>query len=199
MKIICLKTNPTIYSGNSFLLLGSWSTLDDVNAVVDTGSDDYIIKEIETIYTGVGKVPVNKVILTHNHFDHMGGATHLKKKYNCTVYAKIFTDHIVDEILQDEAEIRLADKIFTVIYTPGHSTDSLCLYCKEEQILFSGDTTLQIRDETATYTKGFVGTLKRLSALSIKTIYPGHGKPIHEFAEEMIHDSLAIVLNCKVI
>lgn len=199
MKIICLKSNPTIYSGRAYLLLGSWSTLDDINAVVDTGSDNYIINEIESIYTGVGKVPVNKVILTHNHFDHMGGAIHLKQRFNCTVHAKIFTDDIVDELLQDGQEIRLADRMFTVIHSPGHSTDSICLYCKEDQVLFSGDTPLQIRDVTATYTSGFLRTLQRLSSLTINTIYPGHGEPIQTHIKEMISESLANVLQCKII
>ena len=197
MKIISLKTNPNLYSGKTYLLLGSWNTLSDVNTVIDTGSDDFILKEIESTNTGLGKVAVDKVILTHNHFDHMGGAQHLKKKFQCKVYAKIFTDDIVDEILNDGEEIRIADRLFTIIYTPGHSTDSICLYCKEDQVLFSGDTQLQIRDSTATYDEGFVEAIKKLSLLPIKVIYPGHGDPIIANAEKMIQDSLAVVLKSR--
>jgi glyoxylase-like metal-dependent hydrolase (beta-lactamase superfamily II) len=197
MKVICLKSHPTQYSGNSYLLLGTWNTLDDVNTVIDTGSDDFIIKEIETINTGVGKVPVNKVILTHNHFDHMGGAVHLKKKYHCTVCANIFSGDLVDVTLRDNEDIRLADKYFTVIHSPAHSSDSLCLYCKEDRVLFSGDTPLQIMDATGSYTDEFVDTLQRLTRLDISVIYPGHGPPVRERPGEMIQLSLNTVLKCR--
>lgn len=197
MKVICLKSHPTQYSGRSYLLLGTWNTLDDVNTVIDTGTDDFIINEIETINTGVGKVPVNKVILTHNHFDHMGGAVHLKEKYHCTVYANILTGDLVDVTLHDGEEIRLADKYFTVIHSPGHSSDSLCLYCAEDRVLFSGDTPLLITDLSGSYTDGYVNALQRLAWLDIKVIYPGHGPPILEHAGKMIQWSLSTVLKSR--
>ena len=197
MKVICLKSHPTQYSGNSYLLLGTWNTLDDVNTVIDTGSDDFIIKEIETINTGVGKVPVNKVILTHNHFDHMGGAVHLKKKYHCTVCANIFSGDLVDVTLHDGEEIRLADKSFSIIHSPAHSSDSLCLYCRTDRVLFSGDTPLQIMDATGSYTEQYIDTLQRLTRLDIRVIYPGHGPPILERPGEIIQCSLDTVLKCR--
>ncbi|NLT51743.1 MAG: MBL fold metallo-hydrolase [Ignavibacteria bacterium] len=186
MKIISLKTNPQLYSGNSYMLLGEWNTLSDVNAVIDTGSDNYIVKDIEETYTGVGKNPVDKVILTHNHFDHIGGAMALKKKYNSKIYSFIKTVGLTDLTLQDGEIIKLADKEFTIIHTPGHSADSICIYNEEEQILFTGDTTIQVRDILGSYTPDYLETLNKLSRLKIKTIYPGHGKPITENPEDII-------------
>lgn len=186
MKIISLMTNPKLYSGNSYMLLGEWNTLSDVNAVIDTGSDNYIVKDIEETYTGVGKNPVDKVILTHNHFDHIGGAMALKKKYNSKIYAFIKTAALTDFTVQDGEIIKLADKEFKIIHTPGHSSDSICIYNEEEQILFSGDTTIQVRDILGSYTPDYLETLNKLSRLKIKTIYPGHGKPITENPEDII-------------
>lgn len=190
MKIISLKTNPQLYSGNSYMLLGEWNTLSDVNAVIDTGSDNYIVKDIEETYTGVGKNPVDKVILTHNHFDHIGGAMALKKKYNSKIYSFIKTVGLTDLTLQDGEIIKLADKEFTIIHTPGHSADSICIYNEEEQILFTGDTTIQVRDILGSYTPDYLETLNKLSRLKIKTIYPGHGKPITENPEDIIKHTI---------
>lgn len=72
MKVFQLAQNPEKYSCRSYLILGTWSTLDDVNTVIDPGIDGSIIDQIEKIYTGVGKKPVDLVVLTHNHFDHAG-------------------------------------------------------------------------------------------------------------------------------
>ena len=192
MKVLRLSSNPNLYCGNSYLLLGDWSTLDDVNAVIDTGSDNYILEEIERIYTGVGKNPIDKVVLTHNHFDHIGGAAFLKKKYNAKVYANIFTDQVVDFTIKDGDLLKLADRDFLVIQTPGHSMDSICLYNEEERVLFSGDTALLIRDTGGTYTPDYIDALSKLSKLKIRIIYPGHGDPIDENPEGMIRSSFRL-------
>ena len=199
MKVFCLKPNPEIYCGNAYLLLGAWNTIEDVNAVVDTGSDGYIIKEIDKIYTGVGKNPVDKVVLTHNHFDHNGGASFIKKKYNAKVYAYSSYGDLVDYKLKDGDIIKLAERDFLVIHTPGHSTDSICLYNEDEQVLFSGDTTLLIRDASGTYTADYFSTLRKLSRLKIKTIYPGHGDPITENPEGMIKRTIKNVIESTIV
>ncbi|MBU0474447.1 MAG: MBL fold metallo-hydrolase [Bacteroidetes bacterium] len=199
MKVIQLKQNPNVYCGNSYLLLGEWNTIKDINAIVDTGSDDYFISEIEKIFTGVGKNPVEKVILTHNHFDHIGGAKALKKKYNAKVYANILNENIVDYTIKDGDSINLAEHSFLVIHTPGHSSDSISLYCEKEQILFSGDTTLFIRDTNSSYTQDYFETIKKLSKLKIKVIYPGHGDPLNEHPEEIIKATLKNLRSCKIL
>ena len=199
MKVMKLNTNPKINSGNSYLLLGAWNTIADINALIDTGSDSYIVEEIEKLYTGVGKIPVEKIVLTHNHFDHMGGAISVKNKYSAKVYAKIYSGDVVDYIVNDGDVIKLAEYEFYVIHSPGHSTDSICLYCEEEQVLFSGDTTLQIRNSYETYTKEYLETLRKLKKLKIKVIYPGHGDPITKNPEDLLSTTYKNVSESKII
>jgi glyoxylase-like metal-dependent hydrolase (beta-lactamase superfamily II) len=199
MKVIALRSNPNLYACKSYLLLGDWNTLSDVNTLIDTGSDDYILNEISNTHTGVGKKPVDVIILTHNHFDHVGGTMSIKEKYSTTVYANIKTNNMVDKILKDNDVIRLADREFQVIHSPGHSTDSISLYCEKEQILFSGDTTLFIRDTNSSYTQDYFETMKKLSKLKIKVIYPGHGDPLNEHPEEIIKATLKNLRSCQII
>jgi glyoxylase-like metal-dependent hydrolase (beta-lactamase superfamily II) len=189
MKVLKLLTNPKIYSGNSFLLLGSWNKLNDVNTVVDTGSDSYIINQIEKINTGVGKKPVDQIVLTHSHFDHIGGIMNLKEKFGAQVLAfSRFPG--VDRVICSGETLLMGDCYFEVIHTPGHSSDSICLYCKSEKILFSGDTSLRIIVPDIFYTDDYIDSIRELSRLQIRIVYPGHGDEIIENPEEMIKNSL---------
>jgi glyoxylase-like metal-dependent hydrolase (beta-lactamase superfamily II) len=192
MKVIKLNTNPNLYSSNSYLLLGTWNKLDDVNALVDTGSDDYIIGEIEKINKGVGKRPLEKVILTHTHFDHIGALKELKKMYSVEVLA--FTKAPgVDRLLVDNEMLKLGDDYFRVIHSPGHSSDSVCLHCVNDEILFTGDTSIRVYSKDSTYTEEYIDTISKLAKLKVKVVYPGHGEPVTENPEEIIANTLRVL------
>jgi len=197
MKIFRLETNPVIYSSNAYLVLGDWNKLDDINALIDTGSDAYIQSHIRRINTGVGKVQVDKIVVTHTHFDHVGGVSELQKLYNCKVLAFVEYEKNVKKIKDGEV-LRLGDNYFEVIYSPGHSSDSICLYNKSEGILFSGDTQIRINSTDGTYTPEFVNTIKRLSRLKLKIIYPGHGQPIVESPETVLQNTLRVIEQSKI-
>ena len=192
MKVIKLNTNPNLYSSNSYLLLGTWNKLDDVNALIDTGSDDYIIDEIEKINKGVGKRPLEKVILTHTHFDHIGALKELKKMYSAEVLA--FTKVPgVDRILNDNEVIKLGDDYFRIIHSPGHSSDSACIYGPTERMLFTGDTSIRVYSKDSTYTEEYIETISKLARLNVDIVYPGHGEPIDENPQEIIAHTLKIL------
>jgi len=192
MRVISLKKSARIYSSNIYLVLGDWNHINDVNTVVDVGANGAAMEELEKLSTGVGKNPVEQVVLTHGHFDHTGGLPSVKEKYNPLVYA--FAEiKGVDRLLTDGQFLRLGDRDLEVIHTPGHSTDSICLYCKDEKVLFSGDTPIQIKSPGGTYERAFVNALERLSSLDVKTIYPGHGSPITRNPGQVIRETLSVV------
>lgn len=192
MKVIKLNTNPNLYSSNSYLLLGTWNKLEDVNALIDTGSDDYIIGEIEKINKGVGKRPLEKVILTHTHFDHIGALKELKKKYSVEVLA--FTKVPgVDRLLVDNEMIKLGDEFFQIIHSPGHSSDSACIYSASERMLFTGDTSIRVYSKDSTYTEEYIETISKLAKLKVNIVYPGHGEAIDENPEGILANTLSIL------
>jgi len=198
MRVIQLARNPNNYTCRSYLLLGEWNQLTDVNTLIDPGTDDYVLAEIEKIYTGCGKVPVEQVLLTHNHFDHAASADLLKQKYGAKVYGWV-PGPGVDCLLKDGQVLRAGDEYLDVLHTPGHSSDSVAFYCQSQKLLFSGDTQLRIRTTGGKYTKDYVQTLVKLSQLEIEQVYPGHDEPLNHNVRSIILHTLQNVRQSEVI
>jgi glyoxylase-like metal-dependent hydrolase (beta-lactamase superfamily II) len=198
VKIIALQKSDKVYSCNSYLLLGDWNRVEDLNTVIDPGTDDFVLQQIEKLSTGFGKVAVEQVILTHNHFDHNGGATALKQRYGARVLA--FVDGPgVDGLLRDGQFIKAGDGLLEVIHTPGHSSDSICLYAPSEQSLFSGDMQVRVRAPGDVYTRGYLDGLVKLAGRKILLIYSGHDAPMTKRVQETILETLANVRNSRII
>lgn len=197
MRVFQLARNPDKYTCRSYLLLGDWNQLDDVNTLIDPGTDDYIFNEIDRIYTGCGKVPVEQILLTHNHFDHAASAELFKQRYGSTVYAWVDGPG-VDHRLKDGELLRAGDDYLEVLHTPGHSSDSLAFYCQAQRLLFSGDTQLRIRTSGGRYTQDYVQTLLKLSQRSIDMVYPGHDEPFNHEVTSIILETLKNVRNSEV-
>jgi glyoxylase-like metal-dependent hydrolase (beta-lactamase superfamily II) len=197
VKIIRLKKNNKVYSCNSFMILGDWNHIDDINTLIDPGTDGFVLDEIERLSTGLGKVAVEQVIITHKHFDHNGGVKALKQRYGVRVLA--FADGPgVDELLHDGQFIKTGDAFLEVIHTPGHSTDSICLYAPSIQSLISGDTQLWVRTPGDVYTRSYLDGLVKLSGRKIQRIYSGHDEPMTVNVRETILKTLSNVRNSSI-
>lgn len=196
MKIINLKCDNDIYSSNVYFLLGDWKTIDDVNALVDVGRDPSILEKIKQLDTGVGKKRVEKVVLTHGHYDHVSLLPAINHEYNPKAYAFHSFDG-ANHVLRDGQALKLADRWFEVIHTPGHTGDSICLYCGEDGVLFSGDTNLIIMTTNGSYPEVFIRALERIARRNITAIYPGHGDPITHSVKRLIYMSLDNIRKSK--
>jgi glyoxylase-like metal-dependent hydrolase (beta-lactamase superfamily II) len=83
----------------------------------------------------------------------------------------------------------MGDGYFEVIHTPGHSSDSICLYNQAEGVLFAGDSPLLITSPTGTYETGFLAALEKLCARDVRRIYFGHGAPLTEHCNQSLRES----------
>jgi len=195
MKIINLGEGSKMYTSNVYFVLGTWNTLDDVNTLIDVGRDPFVIEQINDTWTGVGKHKVDKVkvVLTHSHYDHTSLLPQIRENFKPQVHAFSVSLEGVDHLLEDEQVLRLGDKMFEVIHTPGHSTDSICLYCHEEHILFSGDMPIRINTVNGSYDNSFFQALQKICRRDIRVIYPGHGPPLFNRCNEMLYVSLSNV------
>ena len=119
----------------------------------------YYIDDNKKVQIDAGLVldkPIDLLILTHCHFDHILKAAEIKKKNpHCTIAAsEEAAVHIkkmdsaviqpvepfrVDLILQEGAQIYTGAYRFRVLKVPGHTSGCIALYDAANQILFSGD------------------------------------------------------------
>ena len=145
---------------------------------------------------------VEAILLTHAHFDHIGGVDELRKLKKCPVYlhdaeadwlsnpkkngSMNWTD-VTDPIstnpaeyaLDHNLELKLLGEKIKVYHTPGHSPGSVCFHLGE--MLFGGDvlfrqsvgrTDLQGGSSRDLY-NSIQTVLFKLDDQTV--VYPGHG------------------------
>ena len=190
MKICNLSVNSKKYTSNVYFVTGDWNTLDDKNTLIDVGMDDLILEKINDVPTGVGQHKVTQVIVTHSHYDHVWNLPNIVSTFSPKVYAHSKALQNVSHIIKDGQKLLIGDREFEVIYTPEHSTDSICLYCEEEGILFTGDTPVFITSPTGYYNENFLNFLVRMCKKDLKAIYPGHGNPVISEINKLLVESL---------
>ena len=198
MKVSLLQKNKNVYSCNVYLVRGDWNAIDDVNTLIDVGTDGFILEELLTISTGVGKRRVEQIILTHEHFDHSGGLSKVKSVYNPSVIAFSMIPG-VDEKARDGKWVKIGDRNAQIMHTLGHSNDSICIYVPDEGVLFSGDTQLSIKTPGGSYSKEYLEVLKRLYGMKINTIYSGHDEPVTSNVRFMLEQTIENVMKSKII
>jgi hydroxyacylglutathione hydrolase len=108
--------------------------------VVDPGDAAPVLKALEK-----QALTLTSILITHHHFDHIGGLEQLKAQTGCTVYGP---DNPaiegIDHILADGDEISIGSYHFRIIAVPGHTLDHIAYYQPprggEAPLLFCGDT-----------------------------------------------------------
>jgi len=190
MKILNLTNGSKVYTSNVYLITGSHNAIDDVNTLIDVGRDPSIIDKINNASTGVGKKRVEQVILTHNHYDHASLLPKIREVFKPEVYAFSRFMKGANHFVKDGDILQLGDRMFEIIYAPGHSDDSICLYCEEDQALFAGDAPIIVESPGGTYGNGFISAMEKLCRRSIKTIYFGHGDSLSWNCNKRIRASM---------
>ncbi len=151
------------------------------------------------------KKPVDLIIVTHCHFDHILFLNELKKVNKCKVICgarekdaieklseKTLCERSPKKILQTKIDqtvregdiIEARDFNLKVLETPGHTDGSISLFDEKRKILFSGD---------AWFGKNYQGrwiypsgseiesrrTLEKLKKLDVKILCPGHWNVVY--------------------
>jgi hydroxyacylglutathione hydrolase len=157
-------------------------------AVVDSSYNaNEIIKVIKN-----EKLQLKYVINTHGHSDHTAGNTELVSIFGAKIVAHKLSK-INYNIPIDEGETLSIGKIYIkIIYTPGHTTDSICVLVDNQKLL-TGDTLFVGEcgrtDFPGGNSKSMYESLfnKLLKLNDTVEVYPGHDyglKPSSTIGEE---------------
>jgi glyoxylase-like metal-dependent hydrolase (beta-lactamase superfamily II) len=155
---------------------------------------DGIIEQAEAM----GASKIDKILLTHIHSDHCGGALALKKRTGAKIgIHRSRAGYLGGEDFQygDNDRISFDGGELRVLHTPGHESGHCCFYESGDRVLFSGDHilgfgTAVIRPPDGDMTD-YMRSLERLLGFDIGLILPGHGplvgKPEAKIKEYIEH------------
>ncbi|HXV84567.1 MAG TPA: MBL fold metallo-hydrolase [Candidatus Binatia bacterium] len=152
----------------------------DVALSADSNMDG-IIEQAEAM----GAKKIEKILLTHIHSDHCGGALALKKRCGAKLgIHRSRAGYLGGEDFQygDNDRIAFGGGELQVLHTPGHESGHCCFYEPGDKVLFSGDNilgygTAVIRPPDGDMTD-YLKSLERLLGFDMNLILPGHGPMI---------------------
>ncbi|MBQ7797777.1 MAG: MBL fold metallo-hydrolase [Clostridia bacterium] len=193
-------------------------TIGDKCIIVDAGAS------LEDILNVVGYKKVEAILITHAHFDHISNIDAYEIAFGCPIYmnehskkflhdpvlnvSKFFVHEIIFDAenihyIKGKETLSIAGIDVKAIYTPGHSEDSMCYLCidnnvadnseqildmlnykqdisqvEQQNVLFTGDTCFAKavgRTDLATGNpKRLIVSLNHLLKLDFTTAYTGH-------------------------
>ena len=152
--------------------------------VIDPGYTPQVVLD----YLEKQQLSVDAILLTHGHFDHVGGVKEIAAETGCKVYlceADLSMPPMMTagklyytDTYQDGDALSLSGLSIRVLHTPGHTPGSVCLVV--ENSIFSGDTLFQRSCGRTDLPGGdwdtICASLQRLGALEGNYfVHPGHG------------------------
>lgn len=178
-RVLAPNAGPMTLDGTNTYVLREGTDV----VVVDPGPDDagHLGRVLEVATADGGRVAL--VVLTHHHRDHTAGADALAERTGAPVRGAGRGEPFADGERLAAGALGL-----TVLTTPGHTADSVCLLLPADGLLLTGDTVLGRGSTVLAWPDGdvtaYLATLDRLLALArsheVVAIAPGHGPHVDE-------------------
>ena len=166
--------------------ISTWIVGDDEEVIViDPGSDAAGLLE------AVGDREVLAVICTHGHAAHVAAALEVAERDEAPValhpkdrslWREAHPGEDADIPMEDGGAFEVADVRLEVIYAPGHTPGSVCLYCEDLGAVFTGH--VMLADGPAPEDGEYPDFAEQLNAIgeylltlpADTRVLPGHGQ-----------------------
>ncbi|HML44941.1 MULTISPECIES: MBL fold metallo-hydrolase [Hyphomicrobium] len=142
----------TAFQQNCTLL---WDDVTKVGAVVDPGGD---LDDVQKAIAELG-IKIEKIVLTHGHIDHAGGAKALREALGVEIEGPHVADRFLldnlakqgaaygipadpvtpDRWLEEGETVTIAGHTFEVLHCPGHSPGSVVFVNRPHRLILMGD------------------------------------------------------------
>lgn len=142
----------TAFQQNCTLL---WDDVTKVGAVVDPGGD---LDDVRKAIAELG-IKIEKIVLTHGHIDHAGGAKALREALGVEIEGPHVADRFLldnlakqgaaygipadpvtpDRWLEEGETVTIAGHTFEVLHCPGHSPGSVVFVNRPHRLILMGD------------------------------------------------------------
>ncbi len=194
---VILAPNPSIMTGpgtNTIILGGG----DEGALIIDPAVDDTAYLDA-IVQAGAERGGIQRILITHGHPDHIGGAIALRNRLGASISA--FSRQgvpMADEEIADGVTFLAGDDTLQSLHTPGHRFDHLSFLLVKQHTLFAGDLISGITTNVIAPPDGdmldYLNSLKRLQEVEISEIVPAHGPTIADaqakIAEYIAHRML---------
>lgn len=181
----------------------------DAVVLIDAGHVSSAATTVDLVASRLGGRPLDRLLLTHCHSDHMGGCAAIRRAFGATIVVPadeaplirdwdvtaLWLDHAgqraerfeFDTVIRAGDRMLMADLEWEALAAPGHDMGALAFWCADQGILISGDALWERSfgvvlpgDGYATRLAAARDTLLRLRALGARVVIPGHGAPFRD-------------------
>ena len=190
---IILAPNPSIMTGpgTNTIILGGGA---EGALVIDPAIDEHAYLD-SLVQEGEKRGGIRRILITHGHPDHIGGAEALRARLHVPIHAYSRKGlPVADVEIADGTTFPVGEDTLRAIHTPGHRFDHHCYYLEKSRILFAGDLISGITTNVIAPPDGdmldYIHSLQRLQELDIAEIVPAHGPNIAD-AQAKIREYIA--------